>query len=105
MVNVNTSSTAPVPFQVSVLTANGGNWLTVNPSTGTSTGQSPGQISLLSVDATQLEAGIYSGEVDISMSGALRSVNVTVIVEPGGGTVAGKAASAKSLGAAGGCIA
>jgi uncharacterized protein (TIGR03437 family) len=101
-VNVNTSSTAPVPFQVSVLTANGGNWLTVNPSTGTSTGQSPGQISL-SVDATQLAAGIYSGEVDIAMSGALRSVNVTTIVEPAGATVASRASSARSLGAAGGC--
>lgn len=83
MVNINTSSATPVPYSLSVLTADGGNWLTVNPSTGTATGQSPGQMTL-TVDATQLAAGIYSGEVDIAMSGALRSVNVTFIVQPGG---------------------
>jgi uncharacterized protein (TIGR03437 family) len=101
MVNINTSSTAPVPFQVSVLTADGGNWLTVNPSTGTATGQSPAQITL-SVDATQLAAGIYSGEVDISMSGALRSVNITLIAQPAAGSLTAKAA-ARAVGAAGAC--
>lgn len=100
MVNINTSSTSAVAFQVSVLTADGGNWLTVNPSTGMSTGQTPGDVTL-TVDATQLTAEIYSGEVDISMSGALRSVNVTFIVEPAG--AAGKAAAARAVGAAGNC--
>jgi len=101
-VNINTSSASPVAFQVSVLTADGGNWLIVNPSTGTATGQTPGQISL-TVDATQLAAGIYSGEVDISMSGALRSVNVTFIVEPGGSIAVERATTGRAVGAAGSC--
>ena len=101
-VNINTSSSShPVAFQVSVLTADGGNWLTVNPSTGTATGQSPAQITL-TVDATQLAAGIYSGEVDISMSGALRSVNITFIVQPAGATTA-KGLAGQAMRAAGGC--
>jgi uncharacterized protein (TIGR03437 family) len=85
-VNINTSSATPVPYSLSVLTSDGGNWLTVNPSTGTATGQSPGQMTL-TVDATQLAAGIYNGEVDVAMSGALRSVTVTFIVQPGGAAV------------------
>ena len=80
-ISVNTSSTTAVSFQVAVVTAGGGNWLTATPVSGTSTGQTPGQVTV-TVDATQLAAGIYSGEVDISMSGALRSVNIIVIVEP-----------------------
>lgn len=99
-VNINTSSSTPVPYSVSVLTNNGGNWLTVNPSTGTATGQSPGQITL-TVDATQLAAGIYSGEVDVAMSGALRSVNITFIVQPGGAV--GVAAPARAVPQAGSC--
>jgi uncharacterized protein (TIGR03437 family) len=96
-VNINTSSASPVAFAVSVLTADSGNWLTVNPSTGTATGQAPGVITL-SVDATQLTAGIYSAEVDISMSGALRSVNITLIVQPPGSPVAGRAIEARAVG-------
>jgi len=96
-VNINTSSTSPAAFQVSVSTADGGNWLTVNPSTGTATGQAPGQITL-SVDATRQNAGIYSAEVDISMSGALRSVNVTLIAEPSGSPVAARALEARAVG-------
>jgi uncharacterized protein (TIGR03437 family) len=96
-VNINTSSATPAAFAVSVLTADGGNWLTVNPSTGAATGQAPGVITL-SVDATQLTAGIYSAEMDISMSGALRSVNVTLIAEPGGSPVAGRAVEARAVG-------
>ncbi len=96
-VNINTSSASPVAFAVSVLTADGGNWLTVNPSTGTATGQAPGVITL-SVDATQLTAGIYSAEVDISMSGALRSANITLIAQPSASPVAGKAIEARAVG-------
>ncbi len=100
-VNINTSSSSAIPYAASVLTADGGNWLTVNPSTGTATGQNPAQITL-SVDATQLAPGIYSGEVDVAMSGALRSVNVTFIVQPGGAAM-GTAAPARAVRQAGGC--
>jgi uncharacterized protein (TIGR03437 family) len=82
LVNVNTSSATPAAFQAAVQTADGGTWLTASPTTGTATGQLPGEVTA-TVDASQLAAGIYSGELDISMSGVLRSVNVTLIVEPG----------------------
>jgi uncharacterized protein (TIGR03437 family) len=81
--NINTSAASPVPFQVSASTADGGNWLTVSPTSGSAGGQSPEPVTL-SVDPTKLAAGIHSAEVDVSMSGALRSVNVTTIVQPGG---------------------
>lgn len=81
LVTVNTSSTNPASFQVSVQTADGGTWLSATPSSGNADGQTPGQITV-TVDASSLSAGIYSGEVEISMSGELRSVNITVIVEP-----------------------
>ena len=80
-VNVNTSSSTTVSFQAAVLTADGGTWLTATPGSGTSNGQSPGQITV-TVDATNLAPGIYSGELDISISGAVRSVNITLIVLP-----------------------
>lgn len=81
LVTVNTSSTNPASFQVSVQTADGGSWLSATPSSGNADGQTPGQVTV-TVDASSLSAGIYSGEVEISMSGELRSVNITVIVEP-----------------------
>ena len=81
LVNVNTSSTSTASFQVAVLTADGGTWLSATPVSGTATGDNPGQVTV-NADPSQLPAGIYSGEVDISMSGALRSVNVTLIAQP-----------------------
>jgi uncharacterized protein (TIGR03437 family) len=92
-VNINTSSAAPTAFQVSTMTADGGNWLIANPTTGTATGQTPGQITV-TVDPSLLAAGIYSGEVDISMSGVLRSVNITLIVQPAAGPVSARAVPA-----------
>jgi hypothetical protein len=81
VVNVNTSSTTDTSFQVAVLTADGGTWLKANPPSGVANGQSPGQVAV-TADATELTPGIYSGEVDISMSGALRGVNIILIVQP-----------------------
>jgi len=59
----------------------------VSPTAGTSTGQVPGSFNV-SVSPSVLAAGIYSGAVSVSMSGALRTVNVTAIVLPPGGTTA-----------------
>src|SRR5579871_3481519 len=98
-VTINTSSATAVPYTVAVLTADGGNWLTINPSTGTASGQTPGVVTL-SVDATQLTPGIYSAEVDIAMSGALRSVNITLIVQPSGSSVTARAEKPRASGCA-----
>lgn len=84
-VNVNTSSSSAVAFQTATYTTDGGNWLAVTPASGTSTGTSPASLKV-SVTTTGLTAGIYTGLVNISMSGVLRSVNVTFVVEPSGAT-------------------
>ena len=84
-VKVFTSSSTPVSFLTAVSTTDGANWLTANTATATSSTQAPGVISI-SVSPTGLAPGIYSGAVNVSMSGALRSVNVTLIVLPAGVT-------------------
>lgn len=87
-VTVNTDSTSAVPFQAATLTTDGGTWLSVSPATGASSGPSPGQVKV-SVNTTGLAAGIYTGEVSFSMSGAVRTVNITLVVEPAGSTSTG----------------
>ena len=54
-VSINTSASSPAPFQAAAATADGGGWLTVDPSSGSVTGQSP-QVLTLSADATKLAA-------------------------------------------------
>ncbi len=78
---VNTSSTTPVAFQASTTTADQGAWLSATPSSGTATGQIPGRVTV-SVNPAGLNVGIYTGNVSISMSGELQSVNVTFVVLP-----------------------
>lgn len=93
LVNVNTSSATPVPFQVASLTEDHGTWLSATPASGSSTGQSPGQVPV-TANPSKLTAGIYEGTVDISMSGAFRSVNVTLIVLPAAPVAASAAVAA-----------
>jgi hypothetical protein len=87
IVTVNTSAATPTSFQVAATTSDGSNWLIVNPTSGSSTGQSAGTFNV-SVNPSGLAAGIYTGAVSISMSGALRAVNVIAIVVPPGTTAA-----------------
>jgi len=87
VVAVNTSSATPTSFQAAEATSDGGNWLIVNPASGNSSGQSAGTFNV-SVNPSVLTAGIYTGAVSVSMSGALRTVNVTAIVLPHGSTTA-----------------
>ncbi len=98
-VNVNTSSTSPVPFQVAATTADGAKWLIASPTSGTSSGQLPGNFSL-SVDPSGLAAGIYSGSASVSISGAVRTVNVTAVVVPAGATPGSSALAPRASGCA-----
>src|SRR5205085_4955417 len=75
-VNINASSS--VPFQVAASTTDGANWLSASPASG-----STGPISV-SVNTAGLAPGIYSGEVDISISGNVVAVSVTFVVRPAG---------------------
>jgi len=91
--NVNSTS----PFQAATSTADGANWLSASPAGGAA-----GPIAV-SVNTAGLVPGIYTGEVDISMSGAVVSVGVTLVVRPPG-TIAGlDATSAAANVQAAGC--
>jgi large repetitive protein len=86
-VTVNTSSSSPVPFQVSASTPDNATWLGASPASGTASGQTSGNFTV-NPDPTNLPPGIYSGSVNVSISGNLATVNVTFIVEPGAGSTA-----------------
>ena len=94
-VTVNTSSGSAIAFQAATLTTDGGTWLSVSPATSTSSSQTPGQVKV-SIDTTGLSPGIYSGEVSFSMSSAVRTVNITLVVTPSGGTSSGPVVEAIS---------
>jgi uncharacterized protein (TIGR03437 family) len=78
---INTSSGSPVPFQVATSTTDQGSWLSAAPSSGTADGQTPGNVSV-SVNPSGLAPGVYTGDVNVSISGLLQSVNVTFVVLP-----------------------
>jgi hypothetical protein len=85
VLTINTSSAMAVPFQVSASTSDGGTWLVVDPSSGTSSGATPGTVNVSANPAAQAQ-GVFGGSVNVSMSGVLRSVNVTEVVLPAGDT-------------------
>ena len=80
-VQVNTSSTAPVSFTAAVSTFGNSNWLSVTPASGTASGQASSPISV-AANPTGLGAGVYSGEVTVSIGSLIQSVNVTFVVQP-----------------------
>jgi len=84
---INTSSATPVSFVVATTTTDQGAWLSATPSSGNASGKTSGNISV-SVDLAGLAAGIYTGEVSVSIGQALESVNVTFVVQPGSASTA-----------------
>ncbi len=81
---VYTSASTQTPFETSAVTNDGSPWLTVTPASGVATTNSPGQLTVsVTPPAT---AGIYTGYINIGMSGDLVLVNVTLIVLPAGAT-------------------
>jgi hypothetical protein len=80
---INTSSAAPVTFNVATTTNNQGSWLNVTPASGSASGQTPGSVSV-SVNPTGLAAGIYTGNLNVSIGGWLQSVNVTLVIQSTG---------------------
>ncbi|MSV29011.1 MAG: hypothetical protein EXQ52_09745 [Bryobacterales bacterium] len=76
-----TGSITPVPYSVSVSTADGASWLSASPSSGNVSAGSPATLTV-SANATQLARGVFTGEVNISLGGSLRSINVIFIVIP-----------------------
>ncbi len=92
-VAVNTSDAQAVTFQAAASTADGGKWLAVNPASGQTSGATAGTFAV-SVNPASMTAGIYSGQASASISGAVRTVNVTAVVLPAGSTVGTSEASA-----------
>jgi len=74
-----TNSTAPLSWQAAATANDSGNWLSIVDK-GTASASVPGQ-STVTVDATKLTQGIYSGHVNYALGNAgIRTVDVTVIV-------------------------
>jgi uncharacterized protein (TIGR03437 family) len=80
-VQINTSSASAVTFSAAVTTSDGASWLSVTPASGNASGQASGSVTV-SVDPTGLAAGIYSGDVNVSIGALLQSVNITFVVQP-----------------------
>ena len=76
------SSSMPVPFQAAANTSDGGNWLLVSPASGSTSTQSPAQVTV-TVNTLTLKPGIYRGDVTLSLSSTeTRSTTVTAVVQP-----------------------
>jgi uncharacterized protein (TIGR03437 family) len=80
-VTVYSGSPTAIGYQASASTNTGGNWLTVSPATGSTSSATPATSSV-SVKPNGLAPGVYTGSVSYAFSStAVRSVNVTLIVE------------------------
>ncbi len=79
-----TSTGVALPFTAAAATTSGGNWLSVSPTSGTSTATGGAATNLaVSVNATGLAAGTYQGTITVTSTSASNSpqtVNVTLTV-------------------------
>jgi uncharacterized protein (TIGR03437 family) len=83
-VQVYASSASPVNYQA----ASDSSWLLVSPASGSTSSASPAPSSV-SVNLTGLASGVYRGNVSYAFSSAaVRTVNVTLIVNAGASTAA-----------------
>jgi uncharacterized protein (TIGR03437 family) len=73
------SSKTAIPFQAAASPIDGIGWLSVSPSTGSTSAASPASISV-TANPVGLAAGVYRGSVSFAFGTAVRSVNVTLIV-------------------------
>jgi uncharacterized protein (TIGR03437 family) len=97
-IRVFTSSNTPVSFQASANTSDGGDWLSVDPVSGTTSTQGVAQVNV-TVRPLNLRPGTYSGDVTFAFSStAIRTANITLVVQP-----ASAGASAAKEKAAAGC--
>ena len=78
-ISVYVSSTTPLPFQATASTQDGGKWLLVTPSSGTTSTAATGAVSA-SIAPAGLPPGVYTGEVDLTIGASLHAVNITLLV-------------------------
>ncbi len=98
-VSVFSASPTSTGYQASTATNSGGNWLSVSPATGTTSSTAAAQSSV-TVNPSGLKAGVYTGTVSYAFSvTAVRSVNVTLIVQNINATSSSSETSISSAGA------
>jgi uncharacterized protein (TIGR03437 family) len=92
-VTVYSGSASASTFQTSAATTTGSGWLSVTPNTGSTSATAPG-VTTVSVNTSMLTPGVYQGGVSYSLSAtAVRTVNVTLIVESSAGASASAVSS------------
>jgi uncharacterized protein (TIGR03437 family) len=91
-VKVYASSQMPVNFTAA---GSGAASLTVSPASGSITTPMPANLTI-TANTTGMIRGIYESRVDIEIGAVERSINVTVIVVPSGGSSASRAEVAQS---------
>ncbi len=75
-------NTGSISYQASANTNSGGSWLQVSPANGSTSAANPATTQL-TVSTVGLTPGVYTGGVSYSLSGAgVRTVNVTLVVQP-----------------------
>ena len=81
VVHVSNGGSGPLAFSATAQTGNGGNWLSVSPSTGSVTPKQPAAVSV-TANSTGLAVGTYTGSVTIASSttGTSDTVRVTLTV-------------------------
>ena len=104
-ISVDTGSKTAVSYQASAATFTGGNWLTVSPTTGTTSAGMPAQ-SAVTANPSGLAPGVYTGLVNYQFSpGSVRSVNVTMVVKNGASGGGNSGSSVTRLDSTPGCTA
>ena len=89
---IHTRSATPLTASISTFTDDGANWLAATPSTAQASNTNPAATSV-SINASQLQAGIYSGRVTIAFGNSARSVDV-VLIKPGSSAAAAQSHAA-----------
>ena len=89
-VQVFASSKAALAFQSAASTSDGSGWLSVSPTTGSTSATNPASVSV-TANAKGLAPGTYRGSVSFAFATAVRTVNVTLVVEPPLGTAGAEA--------------
>ena len=96
IVTVYTSSTTPAPYQAAA-SSNTGSWLSVASATGTTSSSAPDR-SVVSVNTSGLSPGVYDEGVSYAFgSSGVRTVNVTLIIQPPGAGPSLQAAAKNAL--------
>ncbi len=83
MTTVNTTSASAVAFVTSTSTDDGAPWLSASPQNGTTSQGAPAQV-MVSVNPSMLSPGLYTGQANIGIGSAVRTLDITFLVKAAG---------------------